>query len=150
MNLQTLQPVRSKADAEHRGRNGGKASGESRRRKRELKKYARAILEMPVSWPEIEQKMTLAGIPVEWRTNEMAVVLTLLNKALDGDVSAARLLLELVGESPRGEIYRENLQLKREHLEYQKDKDAGIMGEMEDMDEIEDLIYEAHVTECMP
>lgn len=85
MNLHTLQPVRSKAEAESRGRNGGKASGEARRRKRELKKYAKAILEMPVSRADIEQKMILAGIPEEWRTNEMAVVFTLLNMAIGGE-----------------------------------------------------------------
>lgn len=59
-------------------------------------------------------------------------------------------MLKLVGEDPKDENYRENLQLKREALEYQKDRDAGITGELEDMDDVEDLIYKTHVADCMP
>lgn len=50
---ENLQPVRTKEEARERGRAGGKASGESRRRRKTLKEE----LELMLSNPDLQQRI---------------------------------------------------------------------------------------------
>lgn len=78
---------------------GGKKSGETRRRKRDLKKAAKSVLEAKIP---PKNKKQLSGIIGEIEDdNDMlytAAVAVMMSKALQGDVAAFRAIQDIVGE----------------------------------------------------
>ena len=58
MNDENLKPVRTKSEARERGRNGGKASGEARRKKADFRRTLNALLTAKIDSPD-----PAAGIP---------------------------------------------------------------------------------------
>lgn len=99
-NPENLIPVRSKKEARERGRAGGIASGEARRKKRTMKTAAKLLLDMAVANPSVEKKMLEYGIPEDEITNQMAVIVAMVNQATRGNVKAAAFLRDTIGESP--------------------------------------------------
>ena len=79
-NEQNLKPVSSKKEARERGRNGGLASGEARRKRKTLKEELLLIL----SEGETQQSVTLA----------------LIEKAMSGDTKAFEVIRDTIGEKP--------------------------------------------------
>lgn len=51
-NNENLKPVRTKSEARERGQNGGKASGESRRRKADFRRTQNLLLTAEINSPE--------------------------------------------------------------------------------------------------
>lgn len=84
-NENNLNPVRSENEAREKGKKGGIASGEARRRKKTI----RETLEM-----------MLAGQMPDGATRRDAIVTALLEKALSGDVRAFEAIRDSVGEKP--------------------------------------------------
>ena len=101
-NERNLIPVRSTEEARERGRNGGRASGESRRRKKSLREAAELYLSLPVADKRAWNKLARDGVDPEDVDNQMAIIAGLTIKAAKGDAKAAKLLFELVGDQ-RGE-----------------------------------------------
>ena len=140
-----LKPVRTKEEAKERGRNGGIKSGESRRRKRDMKSAAALLLDMGCWGPNMNAQMERMGIEEDERTNQMAILISMLNEAQNGSVRAAEFLRDTAGRNnDRNRDY--NLRKKSEaraddEFEYRKQKEAGIEYEIEDLDEIEEQIY---------
>lgn len=91
---------RSKEEAREQGRIGGKASGESRRRKRSLKEAADLFLSLPVTDQRTFNAMAKAGVNPEETDYQMAVIVGLTMKAIKGDARAAKTVIDLLGESP--------------------------------------------------
>ena len=89
-NPQNLKPVQSTEEARERGRNGGIKSGEVRRKKKDMKAELLLVLDEPIK----DKK----GHKVPPRR---ALSMTLLKKALSGDLKAIKLLLEIIGELPK-------------------------------------------------
>ena len=81
---------------------GGRASGESRRRKKSLREAAELYLSLPVSDKRAWNKLARDGVDPEDVDNQMAIIAGLTIKAVKGDAKAAKLLFELVGDQ-RGE-----------------------------------------------
>ncbi len=140
-----LKPVRTKEEARERGRKGGIASGEARRRKRTMKNAAKFLLDMPVASDNISETMKKMGFEEEDLTNQMAVLVSVFRKAMEGNVKAAEFLRDTAGQN---DAKNEDRKLKKQQFshrvdefEYRKEKDAGISQEIEDMDEIEGEIY---------
>ena len=79
-NEQNLKPVSSKKEARERGRKGGLASGEARRKRKTLKEELLLIL----SDGETQQSVTLA----------------LIEKAMSGDTKAFEVIRDTIGEKP--------------------------------------------------
>ena len=79
-NEQNLKPVSSKKEARERGRNGGLASGEARRKRKTLKEELLLML----SEGETQQSVTLA----------------LIEKAMSGDTKAFEVIRDTIGEKP--------------------------------------------------
>lgn len=75
-----LRPVSSKAEARERGRKGGLASGEARRKRKTLKEELLLML----SEGETQQSVTLA----------------LIEKAMSGDTKAFEVIRDTIGEKP--------------------------------------------------
>ena len=90
---------RSKEEAREQGRIGGKASGESRRRKRSLKEAADLFLSLPVTDQRTFNAMEKAGVNPEDTDYQMAVIVGLTMKAIKGDAKAAKTVIDLLGES---------------------------------------------------
>lgn len=85
MAKEDLKPVRSKDEAKERGKKGGIASGEARRKKKTI----RETLEM-----------MLSGKMPDGATRQDAIVVALLEKALSGDVRAFEAIRDSIGEKP--------------------------------------------------
>ena len=77
---ENLRPVSSKEEARERGRKGGLASGEARRKRKTLKEELLLML----SEGETQQSVTLA----------------LIEKAIGGDTKAFEVIRDTIGEKP--------------------------------------------------
>ena len=99
-NEQNLIPMdqRSQSEARELGREGGRASGEARRRKKSLREAAELYLSLPVSDKRAWNKLARDGVAPEDVDNQMAIIAGLTIKAVKGDAKAAKLLFELVGD----------------------------------------------------
>lgn len=95
-NERNLIPVRTTEEARERGRNGGRASGESRRRKKSLREAAELYLSLPVSDKRAWNKLAKDGVAPEDVDNQMAIIAGLSIKAAKGDAKAAKVLFDLL------------------------------------------------------
>lgn len=77
---ENLRPVSSKEEARERGRKGGLASGEARRKRKTLKEELLLML----SEGETQQSVTIA----------------LIEKAMSGDTKAFEVIRDTIGEKP--------------------------------------------------
>ena len=104
-NEKNLIPMdqRSKSKARELGRNGGIASGVSRRRKRSLKEAADLYLSLPVSDRKMWNKISRRGVDPEDIDNQMAMVIGLTIAATAGDAKAAKIIVDLLGEDAHSE-----------------------------------------------
>lgn len=99
-NEQNLIPMdqRSQSEAKELGREGGRASGVSRRRKRSLREAADLYLSLPVADKRTWNRLARDGVDPEDVDNQMAVIAGLTIKAAKGDAKAAKVLFDLLGE----------------------------------------------------
>lgn len=89
-NTQNLKPFtsnQSREEAVKNGQKGGKASGDSKRKKKAFKNALIALL-------ETENK--------DGKTYQDAVVVGLVRRSATGDPRAIELLLRIIGETPEG------------------------------------------------
>lgn len=109
LNPENLDPVRSKEEARRRGSAGGRASGESRRRKRAMREVLDDLLQMPIrkgATQNIESladimtpngKVNLLGGKINV-TVEQAVLLGQVVLAMQGNTKAATFLRDTAGQ----------------------------------------------------
>ena len=104
-NEQNLIPFDERTEEEQREirASGGRASGESRRRKKSLREAAELYLSLPVSDKRAWNKLARDGVAPEDVDNQMAIIAGLTIKAVKGDAKAAKLLFDLLGEQPKDE-----------------------------------------------
>jgi len=81
--------------AEH-GRNGGKASGRSRRRKRQFRDELEMLL--PLTDKGKDGQPIINPLTGRKQTVQQSITMQLLLKARKGDVKAAKLILDTLGE----------------------------------------------------
>lgn len=89
----------------------GKASAESRRRKRDMKAKMKALLELPAAANDKEQLEAL-GVAPEDMDNEMVLVMAMFLGAAGGDVKAFDRVIQLLGK----DIGHEELALRKREL----------------------------------
>lgn len=96
---------KSGEEAARNGRKGGIASGESRRKKKNMMECASMLMSMSVSekQPKTRKVMQDLGLEDDDLTYGASVVVSLLSKAGKGDVSAARLLMEMTSKNDKKE-----------------------------------------------
>lgn len=87
-------------EAREIGKKGGKASVKARREKKKLRELVEAFGELPA--PEKVRKVLneLGVSENDMRTNNMAVVVGLFQKAIKGDVFAFNAIRDIRGEKP--------------------------------------------------
>lgn len=96
-NEENLKPVRTKSEARERGKNGGQASGESRRKRKALRDSMNMLLEMQPAAKELN-KLVEAGFDPEEVDNSLLITLALFNESKKGNVKAIKELRNLIGE----------------------------------------------------
>lgn len=107
-NEQNLVPMdqRSKEEARELGREGGRASGVARRRKRSLKEAADLYLSLPVADRRKWNKIAREGVDPEDIDNQMAMIIGLTQQAMKGDAKAAKVIVDLIGETAQDGLYK--------------------------------------------
>lgn len=101
-----LIPFNELTEEEQRkiARMGGIASGEARRQKKLIKDQLKLLLSLPIKDDNFKKELEEMGIDEENQDNQMALVVSLYQKALNGDVQAFNTIRDSVGEKPKEEI----------------------------------------------
>ena len=80
---------------------GGKASGEARRQRKTMREQAELLLSLAVKNPKLKKAMTELGIDEDEQNNQMAMIISVMNKAITkGDIQAFNSLQATIGEKP--------------------------------------------------
>lgn len=108
-NEQNLKPrtTLSKEEAMKLGSKGGKASVESRRKKKLMAEQIELLLSLPLKDEKARAKLQALGIDTDNIDNQMALVISMWNTAIKGgksSVQAATFLRDTVGEKPKETI----------------------------------------------
>ena len=100
-NEENLIPFDKRTESEQREirQKGGIASGKARRRKRSMKEAADLFLSLPVSDKRRLNKAARRYVDVEDIDNQMLMIMGLVDAATDGDARAAKVVIDLIGES---------------------------------------------------
>lgn len=101
-NEQNLR-VPSSDEARELGRKGGIASGKARRRKADLKRAFNTILKADVANENISKQLEALGFEA---TNEMALAMVMMQKAMKGNVKAFEQIARLVAIDTKDNLDR--------------------------------------------
>lgn len=122
-NSDNLIPFEERTEEEQREirSKGGRASGAARRRKRDSKAIAKMLLDLPTSDANKEALRQL-GVDEEDFTNRTLLLTVALQKGVQGDLSAAKLLIELAGEDPKFKFEEKKYRDKMKHRSPEEDR----------------------------
>lgn len=112
------QSERTKEEQRKIAIKGGIASGKARRRKKLIKEQLELLLSLPIKDENVKKKLKQIGIDADNLDNQMAMVISIWNKALKGDIQAFNSIRDSVGEKPKEVI--ENHNYTKEELEKYK------------------------------
>lgn len=144
-NEENLKPVRTVEEARELGRKGGIASGEARRKKKTMREAAKMVMDMPIKgYPELTARLKAMGISEEDLTFQMAVISSMMAKAMQGNTKAAAFLRDTAGENPALEMRREELEHRKAEFEYKKQQDEAQKDKEESKSTLADAIEEAY------
>lgn len=133
--------VPSPSQARENGRKGGIKSGETRRRKRNLKAALKAVLALPVQDTDKWNALSALGVDPADIDNQTAIVCALMSRAMAGDVAAFKEIRSLLGED--NDAQRVKLQKQELKLKEQKQDGAGSDGRLAELIEgLKDDIHE--------
>lgn len=118
-NEKNLKPVRTKSEARERGRNGGKASGEARRRKADFRKTLNMLLTAEIDSPEWKPVLEALGVEC---TLESALNMAMIKEGLAGNVKAYEAIAKYAGQSTRTDTDLEEQMAKINLMQAQKEK----------------------------
>lgn len=85
------------------GRKGGIASGETKRRKKAIKETIEVMLDMPLKsgkYTDVEQIKNFASLKGKNITVQEAMIISMLQRAMKGDVKAAEWIRDTAGQKP--------------------------------------------------
>jgi|GEM_PF-6077975 len=102
-NLEKGKATRFKSgeEAAKAGRKGGKKSGEKRRELKNMREWARMVLDMPVNEGDVvEEATSFTDLTGANTTVRGRIIKNLATKASNGDLHAIGMLSELAGEAP--------------------------------------------------
>lgn len=91
---ENLRPPRSSDEARENGRKGGIASGESRRKKRDLRETLEELLKTKLKDTELLEQFGKAGFAEKGMSMQDAVVAAMIRQAVKGNVKAYREIRE--------------------------------------------------------
>ncbi len=119
----------STREAREIGKKGGKASVEARRKKKSMKQAMNLLLSLPVNDGNMA-KLKLLGIDSDNADNQMLIMVSMMQRAIKGNVSAAQFIASLTGdiamsEAERAKINLERKRLKLEEKQFALEQDTG-------------------------
>ena len=139
---------RSKSELREMTRKGGINSGRSRRKKADLKKAFETILQADVSSNKVKQQLETLGFEA---TNEMALAMVMMQKAMKGDVRAFEQISKLTATDAKDSLDKKEQRerIKAIQLENEKRKTAlegtesqeGAIGRL--FDKLEEALSES-------
>lgn len=117
-----LRPVRTTSEARERGRNGGKASGESRRRKADFRKTLNLLLTLDIDDDEWAPLLRSLGLDC---TLETAMNMAMIKAGLAGNVKAYEAVAKYAGQSPQTEADDEEQRIRTDRARRARDQEVG-------------------------
>lgn len=120
-NEQNLIPAnkRSKSEARKNGSKGGVASGVARRKKANLKKAFETILQAEVASPNVKKQLEELGFD---STNEMALAMVMMQKAMKGNVRAFEQISKLTTTDAKDSLDKREQKERIEALKLENQK----------------------------
>lgn len=118
-NNENLRPVRTESEARERGRAGGKASGEARRRKANFRRTLNLLLTTEIDSPEWTPLLKSLGLE---STLESALNMAMIKEGLAGNVKAYEAVAKYAGQSSQTEADEEEQRAKTDQMRAQADK----------------------------
>lgn len=109
-NLKDLRE-RTTEEQQEIARKGGKASGEARRRKRDMRKTLEGFLSMQAT-DKNKKAFEKNGYEAADLTNSEAMAITMMAKAIAGDIKAISLVLDVMGDRFNDQLRARELELK--------------------------------------
>lgn len=122
MNDENLKPVRTKSEARERGRNGGKKSGESRRRKADFRKTLNMLLTAKID--SEEWGLILESLGLEC-TLESALNMAMIKEGLAGNVKAYEAVARYAGQSGQTDADDEEQRIRTDRAKRARDQEVG-------------------------
>lgn len=134
-NEKNLIPVtkRTKSEAREISKKGGQASGAARRKKKSMKQVANYLLSLPVV-EKLQEEMIQSGIAVDETDNQTALVFSMMQRAIKGNVTAAQFIANITGSTAMTEAEREKIKLEKKRL---KMEEQQLIGQDACIDEIQ-------------
>ena len=121
-NSENLRPVRTTSEARERGRNGGKASGKSRRRKADFRKTLNLLLTLDIDDDEWAPLLRSLGLDC---TLETALNMAMIKAGLAGNVKAYEAVAKYAGQSPQTEADDEEQRIRTDRARRARDLEVG-------------------------
>lgn len=122
-NEENLIPItkRTKSEAREISKKGGQASGAARRKKKTMKQVANYLLSLPVV-EELQEEMIQSGIASDDADNQTALVFSMMQRAIKGNVTAAQFIANITGSTAMTEAEREKIKLEKKRLKLEEAK----------------------------
>lgn len=98
-------------------RKGGKTAQKKARERKLMGDIAKELMGMQVTSKKLKDLMKSMGFMEEDCTYQAALVVSIAQKALGGDVKAAQMIRELAGEDPMVALKQQELVLKQEEVQ---------------------------------
>jgi len=117
-NLRRLTP----SEAREYGRRGGKASGESRRRKADFRKTLNTLLTLDIDDDEWAPFLQSMGLDC---TLETALNMAMIKEGLAGNVKAYEAVAKYAGQSPQTEADDEEQRIRTDRARRARDLEVG-------------------------
>ena len=101
-NIDNLKPrtTLSKEEAKEMGSKGGKASVKKRRERKAMKECFEMVLGLPLKDAKSREKIKNLGIKDKYINNQVAIIVSMVNEALKGNVKAYESIRDTIGERP--------------------------------------------------
>lgn len=112
---------RSVNEARESGKKGGIKSGQARRKKKSMKQAMNLLLSLPVS-DENAQRLAQLGIDVDDADNQMLMMVSMMQRAIKGNVTAAQFIANITGSTAMTEAEREKIKLEKKRLKLEEAK----------------------------
>ena len=124
-NNENLKPVRTASEARERGRNGGKASGASRRRKAAFRETLNLLLTLDINDDEWAPLLRSMGLDC---TLETALNMAMIKEGLAGNVKAYEAIAKYSGQSAQTEADEEEQRIRTDRAKRARDQEVGDTG----------------------
>ena len=125
-NEQNLIPAnkRSKSEARENGSKGGIASGKARRKKANLRKAFETILQAEVASPNVKKQLEELGFD---STNEMALAMVMMQKAMKGNVRAFEQISKLTTTDAKDSLDKKEQKERIKALQIKNKRDEKML-----------------------